>query len=1680
MNTRIRTQGHRISTNCTLYLLAMVMYCTHAFGQEVQSTISKSYNISSFKTSEKKTVDEELLQATEPAFRSHPEFGILPDNAPCKDCYEVLQKRTDQTRYFVKKGTHGKAFLIQKGYSAINYKDGQGNLRSVYAKLRPDAAQEGLYSAMNQMSPIKLDVKNRFASIATSKQEFVFNHDLQLCHQDAGGIKTVIAQADWSHYTVGLDGALVTNIFPDIDMHIIVYEGRVKTNFIVKKQQALADGWLLIEDRVVIPQGFKLSTSKAFQGEGGQWKGDLDLVGDTRDISFTIHSGLAYDHKGKSSGFVTLGYKLENGVLGIYLPAAWMNNASRQFPLTIDPLVSTTNTLNMTAPVKGATFQNPPYAAGGCGGGFSVSSPGGCPYSMTVNSPANCTITNIWYQLDYDTKNSCVKDDGGLIFTYLGCQSPLASAQIAHGCHTCDGLGGLCFTTAPGISLYSDFQSCIPAPQCAAYPITIGLKMYQSGDNSLGACSTGCIEAASDWILTIEGHTVEQNPGPSSSAGATICSGSSTTLTAAGQYGVPPYTSYSWSPATGLSSTSGISVLANPTSTTTYTCTITDKCGVTASNTVTVNVTGPTITAGTSQTVCAGSSVNLTSNAGGNSTGVTWSGGTGIFSPATTSANPTYALGAGETSGTVTLTATTKNPPGCPPLSASVVLTINPKPTVTNAPMTQSVCSGGSTTAVTLTSGVAGTTFAWTASATPGVTGFATSGTGTIPVQTLSTTGSSPGTVTYAITPTAATCAGPVANYTITVNPTPTITNNPLAQSTCSGGTTTAVTLTSAATGATFTWTSTATAGISGYTASGTNTIPAQAISITGTNPGTVTYAITATANGCTATANYVITVNPSLAVTNAPLSQSVCSGSNSNLITLTANIGGATFAWTATATAGISGFATSGTSTIPVQTLTTTSTSPGTVTYVVSASANGCTSGSPANYVITVNPIPTLSNVSTSQTICSGASTAAVNLTSAVAGTTYAWTASGPPSASGYATSGTNTIPVQTITNSSTQIDTVNYSITLTANGCSAASPTNYAVYVNPIPRLTNASTSQTICSGASTTLVNLTSGVAGTSFSWTATGPPSASGYASSGTNTIPVQTITNTGSTADTVVYAVILTAKGCAASSPSNYLVIVNPVPKLSNASSSQTICSGATTTAVNLTSTVAGTTFAWTASGSPTASGFATSGTNTIPAQTITNSGSVADTVTYSVILTANGCTAPAAGLYYVYINPIPKLSNLSNSQTICSGGSTTAVTLSSGVAGTTFAWTASGPPSASGYATSGTTIIPVQTITNSGNVADTITYLITLAANGCSATLPSKYLVIVNPIPKLSNVSTSQTICSGASTTLVNLSSTVSGTTFAWTATGSPTASGYATSGTNTIPVQTISNSGTKADTVHYAVVLTASGCAAGTPSMYDVIINPVTPGAIASSPADYCQGDPIAPLTATGTGVKWYSDPALTQLVGTGNTFTPPAGTGTVTYYATQTVNGCQSATGTAVTVNVNPRPSAAFTATPPKGLTPLNVNFTVNSPGAGTYSWTFGNNSGGTGAAVSTVYPVKGYFTVICTSSLNGCSDTSSLVVYVEESYTLIIPNVFTPNGDNSNDVYLVSGTGLTNFHMEIYDRWGVKMFNSDYIGDGWNGRTSGGGDVPAGTYYYVIQVKEAFTGESKLYKGPLLLIR
>src|SRR5262249_4219334 len=148
----------------------------------------------------------------------------------------------------------------------------------------------------------------------------------------------------------------------------------------------------------------------------------------------------------------------------------------------------------------------------------------------------------------------------------------------------------------------------------------------------------------------------------------------------------------------------------------------------------------------------------------------------------------------------------------------------------------------------------------------------------------------------------------------------------------------------------------------------------------------------------------------------------------------------------------------------------------------------------------------------------------------------------------------------------------------------------------------------------------------------------------------------------------------------------------------------------------------------------------------------------------------------------ITVNPLPNATATPSSQTICSG-TATSIALTADVAGTTFAWTVVQSGVSGATASSGSSI--AQTLTATGTTAGTATYTVTPTANGCPGT-PITVTITVNPLPAATATPASQTICSGA-TTSIALTSNVAGTTFAWTVTSQTGATGATASSGTTI-----------------------------------------------------------------------------------------------------------------------------------------------------------------------------------------------------------------------------------------------------------------------------------------------------
>lgn len=198
----------------------------------------------------------------------------------------------------------------------------------------------------------------------------------------------------------------------------------------------------------------------------------------------------------------------------------------------------------------------------------------------------------------------------------------------------------------------------------------------------------------------------------------------------------------------------------------------------------------------------------------------------------------------------------------------------------------------------------------------------------------------------------------------------------------------------------------------------------------------------------------------------------------------------------------------------------------------------------------------------------------------------------------------------------------------------------------------------------------------------------------------------------------------------------------------------------------------------------------------------------------------------------------------------------------------------------------------------------------------------------------------------------------------------------------------------------------------------------------------------------------------------------------------------GCVSKITKPNYVEVYSQPIAAFYASPQTtSIVDPNISFVNTTQGAISYYWDFGDPAVSAVANSSTVMnPSHGYSYVgsyvvnLVATSINGCQDTTKLIVEVTPDFALYIPNTFTPDGNGMNDVFQPLGVGIDeeNYRMDIYDRWGENIFTSNAFRKGWDGTVKGGSKMAEqGVYIYKLMVRDT-QGNKHPYVGHVTVIK
>jgi gliding motility-associated-like protein len=162
--------------------------------------------------------------------------------------------------------------------------------------------------------------------------------------------------------------------------------------------------------------------------------------------------------------------------------------------------------------------------------------------------------------------------------------------------------------------------------------------------------------------------------------------------------------------------------------------------------------------------------------------------------------------------------------------------------------------------------------------------------------------------------------------------------------------------------------------------------------------------------------------------------------------------------------------------------------------------------------------------------------------------------------------------------------------------------------------------------------------------------------------------------------------------------------------------------------------------------------------------------------------------------------------------------------------------------------------------------------------------------------------------------------------------------------------------------------------------------------------------------------------------------------------------------------------------------GTVPLSVNFTFTGYGANSIAWDFGDNS--TSALLNpshTFTSVGDFETTLIINSLEPdyCLDTSLITIRVEDTSSIQVPNVFTPNNDGYNDYFEINNHYINEYSISLFNRWGVLIFTSRDAAVHWDGKTHEGNPVPEGTYIYVLEARGK-DGKKMKRQGAVTLLR
>jgi gliding motility-associated-like protein len=579
--------------NWPLLVMICAFYQLIAVGENPMHV--KQYNFYSFPVAEK-TVTEELKRLTPKSFHTHPEFGILPFNAQCSDCSELIHKRTADSRYFIGNGSNGKRVFLQKSFFPLHMQNNEGEWITIDERLKK--ISDTLYAAASQPFPTYYNTATHTTALFSGGFTFFYNQRLRKYFLNKEGVVINAEMACKDNYSIGFEGVRISEAWPNIAIEHTYKLSGIKTDFVIEKPLNIPRDalWLVFEDAITLPDHFSFQKKEK----------TLALLNEYNQEIITWHQPQYYDgYSYGAPGSYELQREGGQWLVRVMVPVSLLQDSKVRYPLRIDPWVS-------AGPQGIGAFAVPfPGTFNSANMGFTFGATGSCDYSITFVGLGGSRLVNVYLDVEYENKfNPC---NPGVNPPY--CEFSDVSMEVIGPCGLSTGqlicnpalppFNGTCTTDplkvpAARALLIPNFLNCIE-PQCPDYELTFTIKNreFKCNDNCERNCATG-----HRFAVTLEGRTIEETVTISDDV---VCAGEQVQVTSLPRYGVPPYT-YLWNP-TGQ--TDSI-ITVYPETSTFYSCIVTDLCGNTAEDDTLITVVpSPDADAGGLFSVCAGGFVQI-------------------------------------------------------------------------------------------------------------------------------------------------------------------------------------------------------------------------------------------------------------------------------------------------------------------------------------------------------------------------------------------------------------------------------------------------------------------------------------------------------------------------------------------------------------------------------------------------------------------------------------------------------------------------------------------------------------------------------------------------------------------------------------------------------------------------------------------------------------------------------------------------------------------------------------------------------------------------------------------------------------------------------------------------------------------------------------------------------------